>query len=120
MVAEWQRRATIYALPARYEPFGLSILEASIAGCALVLGDIDSLREIWGDAALFVPVDDAPALTAAIQSLVDHPDRRAGLAARAQRRAARYSMASMAAQYRTLYDELAHSRCKPVSRSISA
>ena len=52
-------RAAIYALPARYEPFGLTALEAALAGCALVLGDIPSLREIWGDAALFVrPADD--------------------------------------------------------------
>ena len=55
-------RAAIYALPARYEPFGLSILEAALSGCALVIGDIPSLREIWADAALFVPSDghDAP------------------------------------------------------------
>ncbi len=32
-------------LPARYEPFGLSVLEAALSGCALVLGDIPSLRE---------------------------------------------------------------------------
>ena len=34
-------------LPARYEPFGLSILEAALSGCALVLGDLPSLRELW-------------------------------------------------------------------------
>ena len=38
--------------------FGFSVLEAALSGCALVLGDIPSLREIWGDAALFVPPDD--------------------------------------------------------------
>ena len=54
-VAMWLRRAAIFALPARYEPFGLSALEAGLAGCALVLGDIPSLREVWHDAALFVP-----------------------------------------------------------------
>ena len=50
-LAPWFARASIYALPARYEPFGLSALEAALAGCALVLGDIPSLREVWGDAA---------------------------------------------------------------------
>ena len=30
--AHWLARAAIYALPARYEPFGLSILEAGLAG----------------------------------------------------------------------------------------
>jgi glycogen(starch) synthase len=49
----WYRRAGIYVMPAKYEPFGLSILEAALAGCALVLGDIPSLRENWDDAALF-------------------------------------------------------------------
>ena len=51
---ELYRRAAIYALPARYEPFGLSVLEAAASGCALVLGDIPSLRENWADAAVFV------------------------------------------------------------------
>ena len=38
--------ASIYALPgAISQPFGLSILEAALSGCALVLGDISSLRE---------------------------------------------------------------------------
>ena len=56
--------ASIYALPARYEPFGLSALEAALSGCALVLGDIPSLREVWGDAAIFVDPDDHDALAA--------------------------------------------------------
>ena len=43
----WFAHAAIYCLPARYEPFGLSVLEAGLSGCALVLGDIPSLREIW-------------------------------------------------------------------------
>jgi hypothetical protein len=47
-LAGWMHRAAIYALPARYEPFGLSALEAAQAGCALVLGDLSSLREVWG------------------------------------------------------------------------
>ena len=59
-------RAAIYALPARYEPFGLSVLEAALARCALVLGDIPSLREIWNGAALFVPPDDENAIADAI------------------------------------------------------
>src|SRR5690606_27826406 len=58
-LAMWLGRAAIYALPARYEPFGLSVLEAGLSGCALVLGDIPSLREIWEGAAVFVPAEDS-------------------------------------------------------------
>jgi hypothetical protein len=39
-----------------------SAREAGLAGCALILGDIPSLREIWDASALFVPQDDATAL----------------------------------------------------------
>ena len=44
--------AAIFAAPARYEPFGLAILEAAASGCALVLGDIPTLRELWDGAAM--------------------------------------------------------------------
>jgi glycosyltransferase involved in cell wall biosynthesis len=61
-VAEQLSAASLYVLPAKYEPFGLSILEAALSGCALVLGDIDSLREIWGDSAVYVDTNDEQAL----------------------------------------------------------
>ena len=64
LISGWYERAAIYALPARYEPFGLSVLEAASQGCALVLGDIASLRENWDDAAVFVPPDDGEDLGA--------------------------------------------------------
>ena len=61
-VAEQLSRASIYVMPARYEPFGLSVLEAALSGCALVLGDIPSLQELWHDAALFANPNDPPTL----------------------------------------------------------
>lgn len=105
-LADWLARASIYALPARYEPFGYSAVEAAYAGCALVLGDIPSLREVWGDAAVFVPPDDADALVAAIGSLADDPVRRKDLAHRAGERAARYTRQRMAEEYMAAYREL--------------
>lgn len=105
-LAEWYARASIYALPARYEPFGLSILEAAASGCALVLGDIDSLRENWDGAALFVNPDDRPAIAAAIQSLIDDPARRRQLAYAASARAAGFTADRMAAGYLDVYASL--------------
>jgi glycosyltransferase involved in cell wall biosynthesis len=103
---ECMARAAIYALPARYEPFGLSILEAALSGCALVIGDIATLREIWGDAALFVAPDDHEALRAALQSLMEDADLRQQMANRALQRATEYSTARMAQHYFDLYQEL--------------
>ncbi|MCE5200720.1 MAG: glycosyltransferase family 4 protein [Armatimonadota bacterium] len=102
----WYSRAGIYALPARYEPFGLSVLEAALSECALVLGDIDSLREVWGDTALFVPPDDTDALAHTINLLADDPAKRATLAARARTRALLYGSRRMADAYLSAYSYL--------------
>jgi glycogen synthase len=99
----WHGRASIYALPARYEPFGLSALEAALSGCALVLGDIPSLREVWGDAALFVPPDDHDALAHALQRLIADDILRAQYGARARSRAHRYPVEAMVDAYRQAY-----------------
>jgi glycosyltransferase involved in cell wall biosynthesis len=106
-LARWFRRAAIYALPARYEPFGLSVLEAALARCALVLGDVASLRENWDGAALFVDPEDRERLERALRVLVRDGELRERLAAAAERRARRFAPDRMAAAYAELYGELA-------------
>jgi glycosyltransferase involved in cell wall biosynthesis len=105
-LARWLNRASIYCLPARYEPFGLGALEAALYGCALVLGDIESLREVWQDAAIYVSPDDPDQLASVLQDLIDHPDRRDRLAGLARERAAKYSPAHMAEEYVSIYRQL--------------
>ena len=102
-ISAWLSRAAIFCLPARYEPFGLSVLEAALSGCALVLGDIASLREVWDEAALFVDPDDPPALAAALQQLIRDPVQREKLARRAGERAREFSLDRMADRYLSLY-----------------
>jgi glycogen(starch) synthase len=101
-------QAAICAHPARYEPFGLAPLEAALAGCALVLGDLPSLREIWGDCALYVPPDDHPGLQRALLYLIEKPDLRSELARRAGSVALRHSGAAMARGYLAAYRDAAH------------
>lgn len=105
-VARQMGWASIYALPAKYEPFGLSALEAARAGAALVLGDIPTLREVWGEAALYVDPNDADQLMRTINSLIERPELRAHYARAAQRRARRYTAQRMADQYLKLYCKL--------------
>jgi glycogen synthase len=113
-LARWYAEASIYTLPARYEPFGLSALEAALSGCALVLGDIPSLREVWGEAALFVDPDDEEALVSALTMLMEHPALLAQWAARARAHAQRYSADQMVLGYLALYESLLAS-CRPNS-----
>lgn len=106
-VAGWMARASIYAFPAKYEPFGLSVLEAALAGCALVVGDLPSLREVWGHDALYVDPRDDDALARTLDELARNDEVRAELARRAALRATHYDIARTAAAYRDLYRELA-------------
>jgi glycosyltransferase involved in cell wall biosynthesis len=105
-LASWLLRASIFVAPARYEPFGLAPLEAAQAGCALVLGDIPSLREVWGEAATYVAPDDGPGLRAALTTLIREPALLAEAAARASDRAALFTPQGMAAGYARLYARL--------------
>jgi glycogen(starch) synthase len=106
-MAEHLGSASIFAAPARYEPFGLAILEAAAAGCALVLGDIASLREIWDGAAAFADPDDLSALQWAINRLIADVAKRNRLAAAAQHRARGFTLQRMARAYGALYSAMA-------------
>lgn len=98
--------ASIFAHPARYEPFGLVVLEAALGGCALVLGDIPTLRELWDGAAAFVTPGDAEALADTIGRLITRPAERAKLAQLALAQANRYSPRLMACSYASLYQQV--------------
>lgn len=102
----WLAAAPICALPARYEPFGLCALEAALSGCALVLGDIPSLRENWNQVAMFVPPTEPRALVRAIDELITNRKLRDDLAQRAYHRGREFDSATMGAAYIEVYRNL--------------
>jgi glycogen synthase len=109
-LAGWMGRASIFALPARYEPFGLSAVEAALSGAALVLGGIDSLQEVWGDTALYVPPRDPDSLAYTLEGLAADTLRRRALAASARQRALALGPGPMADAYARLYARA----CRPL------
>jgi glycosyltransferase involved in cell wall biosynthesis len=109
-LARLYAHASVFALPARYEPFGLSALEAALSGCALVLGDIPSLRETWENAALFVPPDDHEAIRSETTKLIHDPLRLKRLAGAARKRGRKFTAEKMVENYVAIYGELAARR----------
>jgi glycosyltransferase involved in cell wall biosynthesis len=97
----------IFASAAVYEPFGLSVLEAAHSGCALVLSDIPTHREMWAGVAIFVPARDDEAFASAIQNLLNEPDERNQLGQLARARAQRYTPERMARGMADIYRLLA-------------
>jgi glycosyltransferase involved in cell wall biosynthesis len=94
VAAELARRPVFVSL-ARYEPFGLAVLEAAASGCALVLSDMPGFRELWDGAATFVEADDDAAAARAVQGLLDDPAQREAAGRAASGRAARYGVEAM-------------------------
>lgn len=102
-LAAWLARRPVFVSAARFEPFGLAVLEAAGAGCPLVLSDIATFRELWEGAALFAPVGDAAGFAAAIDRLAADADLRAHWGERARARAERYGVGAMATAMERVY-----------------
>jgi glycosyltransferase involved in cell wall biosynthesis len=100
------RHAAIFVSPAMYEPFGLSVLEAAAAGCALVLSDIPTFRELWNGAAIFVDPTDPDALHRALAGLCADGHERSRLQRAAYEHSLTYSQARMTSAYLALYEGL--------------
>ena len=80
-------KAAVFAGTSRYEPSGTAILEAALSRCALVLNDIPSLRELWGNAALYFETNNAESLAETIGLITEDPQLRRNFANRAFQRA---------------------------------
>lgn len=93
----------IFVSAATFEPFGLAVLEAASAGCALVLSDIPTFRELWDGAAVFVDPRDADGFAAAIAGVEADPEHRETLGEAARARSLRYSPAATAEAMAVLY-----------------
>jgi glycosyltransferase involved in cell wall biosynthesis len=97
------RNAGVFVAHSAYEPFGLAVAEAARAARPLVLSDIPTFRELWGDAALYVPVGDANGLAAAVNCLAADPHLRRTLGRAAQVRARRFTVQAQARAMAGLY-----------------
>lgn len=85
-------RASVFVFLSEYEGFGLTPLEALSADVPIVVLDTPVAREVYGEAAWYVPREtDVASATEAIRTLLDDRDSRARLLAGAPAVLARYS-----------------------------
>jgi len=84
-VRDTLKRAAIALTPSLWEePLGLTALEAHAAGAALISSGRGGLKEASGPHALYVDPVTPQALSEAILTLIDNPDRRQSMAVEAQ------------------------------------
>jgi glycogen(starch) synthase len=98
----------IYILPAKYEPFGLSVLEAALSGCVLLLADIPTLKELWQDTALYFDPNQPQELDKLLDHVLQHPEIGSQLIERSKERARLFSLEKMTNNYLILYQSLVY------------
>jgi starch synthase len=119
-VAWWLRRAAVVVHPARWEGFGLALLEAMLCARPVVASAVSSVPEIVvdGETGILVPADDSPALAESVIALLDDPARAAALGEAGRKRAlAEFSVARMAERTAAVYAEVSSSLRKTGIRS---
>ena len=94
------------------ESFGVVLIEAMAAATPVVASDLPGYANVAraDRDALLVPPGDAPALAAALRSVLTDPDLAARLVASGEQRAAEFSMERLAETYVELYERVATRR----------
>jgi glycosyltransferase involved in cell wall biosynthesis len=100
--------ADIFVLASRRESFGLVLLEAREAGCAIVATDVDGIAEALDDgrAGVLVPAQNFGALAAAFCRLLGSSQERRVWQGRARQGIGNYSVGQMAREVQAIYQEL--------------
>jgi glycosyltransferase involved in cell wall biosynthesis len=112
--------ASVFVSPALYEPFGLSVLEAARTGCALLLADIATFRELWDGAAVFFDPRDAEALRRGLRSLCGDEVQRTAFQRAGMARARRYPLHRTVSRYRTIYESVLATQPLPAGSTQGA
>jgi glycosyltransferase involved in cell wall biosynthesis len=103
------RSLDAFVLASKFEPFGVAVLEAMATGLPIIATDVNEIRDILdgGRAGMLVPKERPDALASAMAAFADDDAVRTQLGRHAHSVArARYSVATVVAEYQRVYDEL--------------
>jgi glycosyltransferase involved in cell wall biosynthesis len=102
-LATLYRIAEMLVVPSMSEGFGWPPLEAMACGCPTICSNIGSLREICGDASIFINPSDISDMANAMRRLLHEKDLRDDLIVRGHTQAAKFSWKSTANAFLELF-----------------
>jgi glycosyltransferase involved in cell wall biosynthesis len=91
LAPELYRAADVFVYPSLAEGFGLPVAEAMACGTPVVASDIEALREVGGDAVIYVPPRDAAAFAREVERVLDDEAMRRSLRDAGPRRASLFT-----------------------------
>ncbi|MDE0673588.1 MAG: glycosyltransferase family 4 protein [bacterium] len=101
------RSAEVYVAPnLGGESFGIVLVEALAAGCAVIASDLTSFRDVAGPAARYFMPGSVHAMVEQIQQVLESPPVSARLSEAGPLRAARFSWDKVGPAYRNCYERV--------------
>jgi len=119
-IADLQALADVFVMPSLWEGLPMALLEAMVAGNAIIASATAGIPEAitTGREGILVPPGDLEALTAALKILLTDPNRRRELGDAARARADReFTVQVMTDRYLAMYIQLL-GRSSPLAESI--
>ncbi|OGZ41604.1 MAG: hypothetical protein A3C80_00165 [Candidatus Ryanbacteria bacterium RIFCSPHIGHO2_02_FULL_45_43] len=98
--------AELLSFPSLYEGFGLPLIEAMACGTPVVTSNVPSLKEISGDAAVFVNPMNTEDISIGILKLLSDNDLRKSLKEKGLKRAANFTWEKTAQETAKVYEEI--------------
>jgi len=98
--------SSIFVFPSKMESFGLVLLEAMAYGLAAITTSTNSLREVGGDACLYVRPESASDIRLALEKLIKDSALRKELQQKSRERARRFTWPRITEEFLSIYKEV--------------
>ncbi|MFM7632124.1 MAG: glycosyltransferase family 4 protein [Betaproteobacteria bacterium] len=108
-IPKWYRNVTMMVACPRYEPFGITPLEAMASGCAVIASRTGAFEHIvkQGETGLLIPTHDVDALASALRELMSDPAQAVAMGMHGRERVAtHFSIEQEAAGIQSVYAQL--------------
>jgi phosphatidyl-myo-inositol alpha-mannosyltransferase len=103
---ELLRSASVFVAPnLGGESFGITLVEAMAAGCAVVASGLRAFAAVAGDGAAYAPPGDASGLAAVVTRVLDDPSEAARLRSAASSAIGSYDVGTVFGEYVAAYEE---------------
>ena len=99
-------KCDILSFVSHLEGFGMPIIEANASGRVVITGNLSSMPEVAGGAALLVDPFDSKSIRDGFLKLIGDPDLRHDLVIKGFQNVKRFSIENLARQHETLYSEV--------------
>ena len=100
------KASDIFVFPSFHESMGMAMVEAMQLGLPVIASDIPALREVAGNAAIFIQPDEPEALARAVINIQNDPAMAKRMSRLSKESAANFSLQEMADAYEKLIKQI--------------